>query len=54
MLKSINFSIFTCQECGEQIRVEPGVPVAPLLHDCKKSKPVAEKQDPKRNRTKSE
>ena len=38
MLKSLNFTVFKCMECGEAIKVQPSTPVEPLLHECKKAK----------------
>ena len=41
MLKSTNFAIFRCLDCGNTIKIEPSIPVESVSCDCAK-KPRAE------------
>jgi len=38
MLKSLNFAVISCEDCGEIIKIEPSQPFEPLLHECKINK----------------
>ena len=46
MLKTVNFAVFKCLECGNTIKVQPGRPVAKVECDCEtkvEAKPKSKK-----------
>ena len=43
MLKSMNFTVLTCIECGATIKLEPQQPFDAEVHMCPKKAPITNK-----------
>lgn len=43
MLKSTNFTVLECTQCGERIKIEPNVPFDTNIHKCA-TKPLVTKK----------
>lgn len=42
MLKSLNFAVIRCLDCGDTIKIEPNIEFNNVVHECKVVAPRAE------------